>query len=99
LNLGLLINGREMQSGYAKGGQFAFGLSRDIGRGIGVQGEVSGQTLDADQPRGAFALAALTYQSGRRIIFDIGTRFGLNPIAPRFGFFVGVTVGMVNLYK
>jgi hypothetical protein len=99
LNVGLLINGREMQSGYAKGGQFALGLSRDIRRGIGVQGEISGQTLDADQPRGAFALAALTYQSDRRVIFDIGTRFGLNSTAPRFGFFAGVTVGLVHMYK
>jgi hypothetical protein len=98
-SLGLLINGRELQSGHLKGGQFAFGLSRDIGHGFGLQGEVSGQNLDADQPHGVFALAALTYQSSRRIIFDLGTRFGLNSIAPDFGVFAGVSIGIVNLYK
>lgn len=98
-NLALLLNGRQGQSGYQTGGQLALGFSRDLARGFGVQGELSGQTLDADQPRGAFALGALTYKINSRLQFDAGSRFGLNPTAPRFGVFAGVTVGVTNLYR
>ncbi len=99
LNLALLVNGRQSQSGHQTGGQFALGFSRDLAHGFGVQAELSGQTLDADQPRGAFALGALTYRFNSRLQFDAGSRFGLNPTAPRLGIFAGLTVGVTNLYR
>lgn len=46
------------------------------------------------QPRGLFALGALTYKAGPRLVFDAGLRFGLNPEAPRVGVFAGLTVGV-----
>ena len=51
------------------------------------------------QPRGIYALGALTYKVNRRLRLDGGMRFGLNPEAPRVGVFAGFTVGAVNLRR
>lgn len=98
-NLALLVNGRERKGGFSTGGQFALGLTYGLPRGFGIQGELSGQSLDTDQPQGIFALGALTYQANPRVIFDVGMRFGLNPNAPRIGVFAGVTFGVASFYK
>ena len=97
-NASLLVNGLGHGTGYDTGAQVAIGFSRDLPNHFGVQWEVSGQTLDADEPRGAFASAALTYQTNARVQFDAGVRFGLTPAAPRFGAFAGMTIRLANLY-
>lgn len=99
LNGASLIVGREQASGWVTGGQGAISFSGQFKNGFGLQGELSGQTKDDVQPKGLFALGALTYQLNRRLQFDAGMRFGLNPDAPRVGVFAGVTVGAANLYR
>lgn len=99
VNGAYLIVGREQASGWVTGGQGALSFSGQFKNGFGLQGELSGQTKDDEQPQGLFALGALTYQLNRRLQFDAGMRFGLNPDAPRFGVFAGVTVGAANLYR
>lgn len=95
-NAALLVTGREGGAGWSNGGFFALAFSREVGGGFGVEGEVSGQTRDDAQPRGAYGLGALTYQVNRRLRFDTGMRVGLNTASPRFGVFAGMTVGVTN---
>jgi hypothetical protein len=98
-NAAMLVNGRERQNGWSAGSQFALSFSRDLKHGLGVQGELSRQSLDTDQPRGTFALGALNYQANWRIILDAGMRVGLTADTPRFGVFAGVSVGIANLCR
>lgn len=97
-NASLLLNGIEDKRGYDKGVQLALGFTRSLKRGFGLQWEVEGETLDADEPKGAFALWSLTWQSNAQIQFDAGMRYGLTPNAPRFGVFVGINFAVANLY-
>jgi Putative MetA-pathway of phenol degradation len=99
LNGGYLIVGREGADGWVTGGQGAIAFSGEFKNGVGLIGELSGQSKDDVQPRGLFALGALTYKANRRLIFDAGMRFGLNHDTPRFGVFAGVTVGVADLYQ
>ena len=66
---------------------------------IEIEGELSGQTTADVQPKGLFALGAATYEVNKRLRLDAGVRFGLNPDAPRFGVFAGLTVGVADFYK
>lgn len=92
-NAAYLLVGREGELGWERGGQAAVSVSRDFKNHFGFEAELSGQSRDDVQPRGLFALGALHYTKGRRVVFDAGARFGLNPEAPRFGLFAGMTVG------
>lgn len=97
-NAAYLIVGREQASGWISGGQAALSIARDFKNNFGLMGELSWQSKDDTQPRGVYALGALTYQASKRLIFDAGMRFGLNSEAPRVGVFVGVTVGAADFY-
>lgn len=97
-NASLLLNGIAEQKGYDKGVQLSLGFTRSLRRGFGLQWEVVGETLDADEPKGAFALWSLTWQPNARIQFDVGMRYGLTPNAPRFGVFAGINFAVTNLY-
>jgi hypothetical protein len=97
-NAAYLIVGREQASGWISGGQAALSFARDFKSGFGLQGELSWQSKDDAQPRGVYALGALTYEANKRLIFDAGMRFGLNSEAPRVGVFVGVTIGAADFY-
>jgi hypothetical protein len=99
LNLAYLNVGREDSSRRASGGQGAVSFAYEFENKLGIEGELSGQSLDDVQPRGLFALGALTYKVTRRFQLDGGMRFGLNPEAPRVGVFGGVVVGVANLYR
>lgn len=99
LNGAYLIVGREGESGWVTGGLGALSFSGEFKNGVGLIGELSAQSKDDEQPLGMYTLGALTYKANRRLIFDIGTRFGLNSDAPRFGLFAGISVGAVDLYK
>ena len=98
-NVAYLLNGREEGPGRDSGGQAAFSVAHDFKNNFGLQGELSGQSLDDVQPRGIYALGAVTYQANRRLTFDAGVRFGLNPEAPRVGLFAGFTVGAADLHQ
>lgn len=98
-NAALLVVGREQAPGWVRGGQAALAISREFENDFGVEAELSGQTKDDVQPRGLYALGALTYKANRRLRFDAGARFGLNPDAPRVGLFAGFAVGVADFYK
>lgn len=99
LNGAVLFVGRENASGWVTGGQGALSFSGEFKNGFELIGELSGQSKDDVQPKGLFALGALTYKVNRRFILDAGMRFGLNEDAPRFGILAGVTLGVADLYK
>ncbi|HEX8473149.1 MAG TPA: transporter [Pyrinomonadaceae bacterium] len=98
-NAAFLVQGREGESGWDHGGQAALAVSHQFQNNWGIIGEISGQSLDEAQPRGVYALGALTHQVNRRFIVDAGMRFGLNPSAPRIGVFAGMTVGVFDFFK
>ncbi|HEX8145740.1 MAG TPA: transporter [Pyrinomonadaceae bacterium] len=98
-NAAYLLAGEEGGPGREHGGQAAVSVSRDFKNHFGFEAELSGQSLDDVQPRGLYALGALHYTKGRRVVFDAGARFGLNPEAPRFGLFAGMTVGVTRPSK
>jgi hypothetical protein len=98
INLAFLNVGREDSLRRASGGQGAISFAYEFKNNFGLEGELSGQSVDDVQPRGLFALGALTYKVNKRLQLDGGMRFGLNPDAPRVGVFGGVVVGVANLY-
>ncbi|MBA3633373.1 MAG: transporter [Acidobacteria bacterium] len=93
-NAAYLNVGREFGDRRASGGQAALSVSREFENNFGVIGELAGQSEDDVQPKGIFALGAMTYKASKRLQFDAGLRFGLNPDAPRIGVFAGFTVGI-----
>ncbi len=93
-----LNHGSEDAEGRESGGQGAFSFSREFENRFGFTGEVSGQSLDEVQPRGVYALAALTRKVNRRLQLDGGVRVGLTPDAPRGGVFAGMTVGVADFF-
>jgi len=99
LNFGMLLNGRQGQKNFDKGLLLGLGFSRDLKKGFGVQWEVSGQTLNASEPKGVFASSSITYQKSPRSQFDFGLRVGLTPAAPRFGVFTGWTFTFPSFEK
>jgi hypothetical protein len=98
LNGALLVVGREDANGWITGGQGALSFSGEFENGFGLEGELSGQTKDDTQPKGLYALGALTYKVNRRFRLDGGMRFGLTDASPRVGVFAGVTVGVADLH-
>jgi hypothetical protein len=98
-NAGFLADGEEGGGGWDHGGLAAFAASREFDNDFGAEAEISGMSLDAGLPRGLYALGSLNYKVNRRLRFDWGVRFGLNPEAPRVGVFGGLSVGVADLYK
>lgn len=94
-----LVVGREDAAGWVTGGQGALSFSGEFKNGFGLEGELSGQTKDDEQPKGVYALGAVTYKVNRRLSLDGGIRIGLTDDAPRFGVFAGATVGVADLYR
>jgi hypothetical protein len=98
LNGAVLFVGRENASGWVTGGQGALAFSGEFENGFGLEGELSGQTKDDVQPKGLYALGAVTYKVNRRFRLDSGMRFGLTEDSPRVGVFTGITIGVADLY-
>jgi hypothetical protein len=98
-NASLLVNGNPATRVRETGWQLALGFSHEVRRSFRLQGEVFGETLDTDQPRGLFVQGGLTYQPTARASVDVGVRAGLNSSAPRFGIFGGVSFSLANLYQ
>jgi hypothetical protein len=99
LNGAVLVVGREDASGWVTGGQGALSFSGEFENGFGLEGELSGQTKDDVQPKGLYALGAITYKVNRRFRLDGGMRFGLTEDSPRVGVFAGMTVGVADFYR
>ena len=99
INAAYLNVGREDSDRRADGGLAAISVSHEFENKFGFEAELSGNSLDDVQPRGVYALGAVTYKFNKRLRFDTGMRFGLSGEAPRVGFFAGFTVGVANLFK
>lgn len=97
-NVSYLLVGAE-GGGWEHGGQGALAVTHEFENDFGFVAELAGQSHDDVQPRGLFALGALTYKVNSRLAFDAGLRFGLNPSAPRVGAFAGLTVGVGDFYR
>jgi hypothetical protein len=99
INAAYLNVGREDGERRADGGLAAVTISHEFENKFGFETELAGLSLDDEQPKGVYALGALTYKFNKRLRFDTGMRFGLTNDAPRVGFFAGFTVGAANLFK
>jgi hypothetical protein len=99
INAAYLNVGRDDSERRADGGLAAISLSNEFENKFGFEAELSGNSLDDVQPKGVYALEALTYKVNKRLRFDTGLRLGLSNEAPRVGFFAGFTVGVANLFK
>jgi hypothetical protein len=77
-----------------RGGMSAVSASGAFTRKLGYVVEVSDQAQDADIPRGAYALAAVTYRLSDRMRLDAGARAGLRSDVPRFSVVGGISVGL-----
>ena len=98
-NVAYLNVGREFGDERASGGQAAFAVSHEFKNKFGITGEIAGQSEDDVQPKGVFALGALTFKANKRVQFDAGMRFGLSREAPRVGVFAGITVAVADFFK
>ena len=99
VNVAYLNVGREDSRRRADGGLAAVSLSHEFENKFGFEAELSGLSLDDVQPKGVYALGAVTYKFNKRLRFDTGMRFGLSGEAPRVGIFAGFTVGVADLFK
>ena len=99
LNSGLLINGRHDEKGFVTGGQFAFGVSRDLAKKVNLQAEIFGESKDGDEPQGLFAAGIFTYQLNKKVSFNTGVKCGLTPDSPRFGLTFGIGYRVGKLFN
>ena len=98
-NAALLINGKQGEKGFVSGGQFAFGVSREINKKLNVQTEIYGESKDSDEPQGLFAAAVFDYRFNRKTSFSAGLKFGLTANSPRVGAVAGLTYAFDRFFK
>jgi hypothetical protein len=98
-NAAYLNNGRADESGRDSGAQTVFTVERELTKKFDIAGEIYGNTIEENQPRGIYLLGALIYKVNKRLHLDIGVRPGFGRDAPKIGVFTGLTVGVANLYK
>ena len=96
-NVAYLNVGREMSRRRDSGAQAVFTVERELPKNFGIFGEVYGNTIDENQPRGIYLNTGLFYKINKRLVFDIGARPGFGRDAPRIGVYAGLTVGVANL--
>ncbi|CAN5680574.1 hypothetical protein BH20ACI3_BH20ACI3_11110 [soil metagenome] len=68
-NTAYLNVGREFGGNRASGGQAAFSVAREFENSFGIVGELAGQSEDDVQPKGIFALGAMTHKVSKRLQF------------------------------
>jgi hypothetical protein len=99
-NAAYLNVGREASDRRGSGAQAALAVSREAeDRGFGAQWELAWQSEEAVEPRGAFALGALTYRIDSHTRLDAGARAGVGTGVPRWSAFGGITAGIVQLWR
>lgn len=99
VNFSYLNVGRDDSRRRASGAQAIFTVQRELPKSFGVIGEVYGQSVDDEGPRGLYVLTALTYRVNRRLRLDVGARPGFGRDVPRVGVFAGLTVGVADFYR
>ncbi len=98
-NAAYLNNGREDGNRRDSGAQAVFTVECELSRKFDIVGEIYGNTIEENQPRGIYLLSALIYKVNKRLHFDIGVRPGFGRDAPKIGLFAGLTAGVANLYR
>lgn len=98
-NASYLNVGRDDSDKRASGAQAVFAFERKLPKNFSLITEISGNSVDEEQPRGIYLLEALTYKINKRLRFDIGARPGFGRDAPKIGIFAGFTVGVADLYR
>lgn len=100
-NVSYLNVGRENSGKRADGAQFIFAAVHELPNNFGVIAEVYGQSVDEAQPRGVYALGAVTYKINRRLRIDAGVRgdIGGGSDAPDAGIFTGLTIGVADFFR
>jgi hypothetical protein len=93
-----LNNGREDADKRESGAQTVFTVEHEISKKFDIIGEIYGNTIEENQPRGIYLLGALVYKVNKRLHLDVGVRPGFGRDAPKVGIFAGLTVGVANLY-
>lgn len=96
-NAAYLNNGREDANKRESGAQTVFTVERELSKKFDLVGEIYGNTIEENQPRGIYLLGALIYKVNKRLHLDFGVRPGFGREAPKVGIFAGVTVGVANL--
>lgn len=99
INASYLNIGRDDSDKRADGAQVIFTATRELPKNFGLIAELYGQSVDEAQPRGVYALGALTYKINRRLRVDAGVRRGWSSDAPDFGVFAGFTIGIADFYR
>ncbi len=98
-NVSYLNIGRGDSGKRADGAQVVFAAVRELPKNFGVVAELYGQSVDDAQPRGVYALGAVTYKINRRLRVDVGVRGGSGSAAPDVGVFTGLTIGVADFYR
>lgn len=99
LNSGLLINSKQGEKGFVMGGQFAFGVSRDLTEKVNLQAEIFGESKDADEPQGLFGSAIVSYRVNHKLSLNASVIVGLTRNSPRIGATVGFTYAFASFFK
>ncbi|MBA2722056.1 MAG: transporter [Methylibium sp.] len=94
VNVSYLNVGRAMSPARDDGGQFLVGMERGLAGDFSATFEVYRNSVDAAQPRGTYALAALAVKLRPWLQFDIGLSAGRGRDAPDTGVFAGLSVGV-----
>lgn len=74
-------------------------LGRDVTKKINLQGEIYGESKDADEPQGLFAAGIFSYQLNNRVSFNTGLKIGLTQNSPRVGLTAGFTYAFASFFK
>ncbi|MDQ3195044.1 MAG: transporter [Pseudomonadota bacterium] len=99
INASYLNVGREDSDKRADGAQIILTVIQELPKNFGLIAEVYGQSVDEAQPRGVYALGALTYKINSRLHIDAGLRAGSGSAAPDIGVFTGLTIGVADFYR
>lgn len=91
LNLNLTQLGAVADGEAAQQWGWAATWSRPLNDTWGIAAELSGYTRQGSDPASQF-LAALSYASSRRVVWDAGLASGLSQAAPKWSLFAGVSV-------
>lgn len=97
-NAAYLNNGREDSNRRDSGAQTDFTVEHELSKKFDIAGEIYGNTIKENQPRGIYLLGALVYKVNKRLYFDIGASPGFGRDAPKVRIFAGLTIGVANLY-
>ena len=94
VNLGYIAVEEDGESGWRSGFQGAVSVGTEATESVGLEVELSGQSVDEAEPKGVYLIGATTYKVWPRVSLDAGVRYTANGNAPRIAVLAGLTVGI-----